>query len=64
MKVGIVHLMTQDGIILNGGAGGSSSYSSTLTPTTLTSNRTLTLPDETATLASQDFATAIAIALG
>ena len=55
---------TQDGIILNGGAGGSSSYSSTLTPTTLTANRTLTLPDETATLASQDFATAIAIALG
>lgn len=55
---------TQDGIILNGRAGGSSSYSSTLTPTTLTANRTLTLPDETATLASQDFATAIAIALG
>ena len=55
---------TQDGIILNGRAGGSSSYAATLTPTTLTANRTLTLPDETATLASQDFATAIAIALG
>ena len=55
---------TQDGIVLNGRAGGSSSYASTLTPTTLTNNRTLTLPDETATLASQDFATAIAIALG
>jgi hypothetical protein len=55
---------TQDGIILKGRAGGSSSYASTLTPETLTANRTLTLPDETATLASQDFATAIAIALG
>jgi len=55
---------TQDGIILNGRAGGSSSFTSTLTPETLTANRTLTLPDETATLASQDFATAIAIALG
>jgi hypothetical protein len=55
---------TQDGIILNGRAGGSSSFTSTLTPETLTANRTLTLPNETATLASQDFATAIAIALG
>jgi len=55
---------TQDGIILNGRAGGSSSYAATLTPTTLTTNRTLTIPDETGTIASQDFATAIAIALG
>jgi hypothetical protein len=55
---------TQDGIILNGRAGGTSSYAVTFTPTTLTANRTLTIPDETATLASQDFATAIAIALG
>jgi hypothetical protein len=55
---------TQDGIILNGRAGGTNSYAVTFTPTTLTANRTLTIPDETATLASQDFATAIAIALG
>jgi len=55
---------TQDGIILNGRAGGSSSYAVTFTPTTLTANRTLTIPDETAVVASQDFATAIAIALG
>jgi hypothetical protein len=55
---------TQDGIAINGRAGGSSTYAVTLTPTTLTANRTLTVPDETATIASQDFATAIAIALG
>jgi hypothetical protein len=55
---------TQDGIILNGRAGGSSSYAVTFTPTTLTANRTMTIPDETGTFASQDFATAIAIALG
>ena len=57
-------ISTQDGIILNGRAGGSSSYAATLTPTTLTASRTLTIPDETGTIASQDFATAIAIALG
>ena len=54
----------QDGIAINGRAGGSSTYAVTLTPATLTANRTLTVPDETATIASQDFATAIAIALG
>jgi len=36
---------TQDGIILAGRAGGSSSYRVTLTPTTLSASRTLTLPD-------------------
>lgn len=55
---------TQDGVIIAGRAGGTSSYSATVTPTTLTANRTMILPDETGTVASQDFATAIAIALG
>jgi len=55
---------TQDGIIVTGRAGGTSTYAVTITPTTLTANRVLTMPDETATLASQDFAIAIAIALG
>jgi hypothetical protein len=41
---------TQDGIILAGRAGGTGSYAVTLTPTTLTANRTYTLPDETGTL--------------
>jgi hypothetical protein len=55
---------TQDGIIVSGRAGGSSSYAVTITPGTLTGNRILTAPDETGTVATQDFATAIAIALG
>lgn len=55
---------TQDGILITGRAGGTSSYSATLTPATLTASRTLTLPDETAVLSSQDFAVAIAVALG
>lgn len=42
---------TQDGIVLAGRAGGSSSYRVTLTPTTLSANRTLTLPNATDTLA-------------
>jgi hypothetical protein len=41
---------TQDGIILAGRAGGSSSYRVTMTPTTLTASRTLTLPDATDTI--------------
>jgi hypothetical protein len=36
---------TQDGVILVGRAGGSGTYSVSITPTTLTANRTLTLPD-------------------
>lgn len=36
---------TQDGLILAGRAGGSSSYRVTLTPPTLSASRTLTLPD-------------------
>jgi hypothetical protein len=42
---------TQDGIALVGRAGGSSSYDVALTPTTLTADRTLTLPDATGTVA-------------
>jgi hypothetical protein len=42
---------TQDGVALAGRAGGTSSYEVTLTPTTLTADRTLTLPDATGTVA-------------
>ena len=41
---------TQDSVLLQGRAGGTSSYVATITPTTLTASRTLTLPDSTATL--------------
>lgn len=36
---------TQDGLLLTGRAGGSSSYRVTLTPATLSASRTATLPD-------------------
>jgi len=42
---------TQDGVALAGRAGGTSTYEVTLTPTTLTADRTLTLPDATGTVA-------------
>jgi len=41
---------TQDAVILQGRAGGTSSYGVTLTPTTLTASRTLTLPDASGTI--------------
>ena len=41
---------TQDGVVLQGRAGGTSSYAVTLTPTTLTASRTLTLPDVAGTV--------------
>jgi hypothetical protein len=41
---------TQDGIIVSGRSGGTSSYSVTLIPTTLSASRTLTLPDTTGTI--------------
>jgi len=41
---------TQDGVALAGRAGGTSSYEVTLTPTTLSADRTLTLPDATDTV--------------
>jgi len=43
---------TQDGVIIAGRAGGTSSYAVTLTPTTLSANRTLTLPNVTDTVAT------------
>jgi hypothetical protein len=45
---------SQDAIVLAGRAGGSSSYAVTLTPTTLTASRTLTLPDATTTVVGTD----------
>lgn len=45
---------TQDSVILSGRAGGSSSFGATITPTTLTASRTLTLPDATTTIVGTD----------
>jgi len=36
---------TQDAVVIAGRAGGTSSYASTITPTTLSASRTVTLPD-------------------
>lgn len=41
---------TQDAVVVAGRAGGTSSYAVTLTPTTLTANRTATFPDESFTV--------------
>ncbi|NDD48765.1 MAG: hypothetical protein EBZ28_02740, partial [Alphaproteobacteria bacterium] len=41
---------TQDSVIIQGRAGGTSSYGVTITPTTLTGSKTLTLPDTTGTV--------------
>ena len=41
---------TQDAVVIAGRAGGTSSYAVTLTPTTLSANRTVTIPDETMTV--------------
>jgi hypothetical protein len=45
---------TQDGVALVGRAGGTSSYEVTLTPTTLSADRTLTLPDVSTTVVGTD----------
>lgn len=45
---------TQDAVVIAGRAGGTSSYAVTLTPTTLTGNRTVTLPDASTTLVGTD----------
>ena len=45
---------TQDSIIIAGRAGGTSSYAATLTPTTLTASRTITIPDATTTMVGTD----------
>ena len=42
--------VTQDAIILQGRAGGNSSYAATFTTATLTANRTITFPNETGTV--------------
>ena len=55
---------TQDAVILAGRAGGTSSYAVTLTPTTLTANRTLTLPDAAGTVATKGNAIATSIVFG
>lgn len=41
---------TQDAVVLAGRAGGTNSYAVTLTPTTLSANRTMTLPDAATTV--------------
>jgi hypothetical protein len=42
---------TQDGVQLQGRAGGTGTFEVTITPTTLTADRTLTLPDASGTIA-------------
>jgi len=44
----------EDAVALQGRAGGSAGMAVTLTPTTLTANRTLTLPDASGTVATTD----------
>lgn len=48
---------SQDAVVLAGRAGGASSYAVTVTPTTLTGNRTLTLADGNTTLQAGTMAT-------
>ena len=55
---------TQDAVVVAGRAGGTSSYASTLTPTTLTANRTMTLPDASGTVATVGNAIAFSIVFG
>lgn len=55
---------TNDGIIVQGRAGGSSSYRVTFTTTTLTASRTLTLPNTTGTVSTTGFAVAMSIVFG
>lgn len=45
---------TQDGVAISGRAGGTGTLAVTLTPTTLTANRTLTLPDANTTVVGTD----------
>ena len=53
---------TQDSVVLQGRAGGTNSYAVTITPTTLTGNKTLTLPDATGTILQSG--TAVTVAQG
>lgn len=45
---------TQDAVVVAGRAGGTNSYAVTMTPTTLSANRTLTLPDASTTVVGTD----------
>jgi hypothetical protein len=49
---------TQDAIVIDGRSGGTSSYAATFTPTTLTENRTITVPNATGTVALMQSSTA------
>lgn len=53
---------TQDAVVVAGRAGGTSSYAATITPTTLTGNRTLTIPDASGTILQSG--TAVTVAQG
>jgi len=53
---------TQDSVLLQGRAGGTGSYVATITPTTLTASRTLTIPDATGTILQSG--TAVTVAQG
>lgn len=44
----------QDGIVISGRAGGTSSFRATIRPDTLTANRAITIPDATTTLVGTD----------
>ena len=55
---------TQDAVVVAGRAGGTSSYAVTLTPTTLTASRTLTLPNASGTVATIGNAIAFSIVFG
>jgi hypothetical protein len=46
----VIAAATQDAVIIQGRAGGTGSFSATITPTTLSANRTITLPDATGTV--------------
>jgi hypothetical protein len=48
------HAATQDGVVLAGRAGGTSSYASVITPDVLTASRAVTLPDEDFTVGFRD----------
>ena len=54
--------VAQDGITIDGRAGGTSSYRATLVPATLSANRTLTVPDATGTFLTT--AAAVTVAQG
>lgn len=41
---------TQDAVVIAGRAGGTSSYAATITPATLSANRTVTIPDDSFTI--------------